>query len=54
MKEAGTFFKEPDKIKAWGDNVRSIPRSSSFGLIAVMGIVIAATAKIRSFQCCWP
>jgi hypothetical protein len=24
MEEAGTFFKEPDKIKVWGDNVRLV------------------------------
>ena len=50
MKEAGTFFKEPDKIKVWGDNVALYSKVAIFGLIAVMGIVIAATAKIRPFQ----
>jgi hypothetical protein len=50
MKEAGTFFKEPDKIKVWGDNVTLYSKVAIFGLIAVMGIVIAATAKIRPFQ----
>jgi len=50
MQEAGTFFKEPDKIKVWGDNVTLYSKVAIFGLIAVMGIVIAATAKIRSFQ----
>jgi hypothetical protein len=50
MQEAGTFFKEPDKIKVWGDNVTLYSKVAIFGLIAVMGIVVAATAKIRSFQ----
>ena len=50
MQEAGAFFKEPDKIKVWGDNVRSISHVVIFGLIAVMAIVIAGVAKLRSFQ----
>jgi hypothetical protein len=50
MKEAGTFFKEPDKIKVWGDNVLLISKIVIVGLIAVMGIVIAGVAKLRSFQ----
>jgi len=50
MQEAGTFFKEPDKIKVWGDNVTLYSKVAIFGLIAVMGIVVTATAKIRSFQ----
>jgi hypothetical protein len=29
VKEAGTFFKEPDKIKVWGDNVRLVTTASS-------------------------
>jgi hypothetical protein len=30
VSEAGTFFNEPDKIKVWGDNVRTdhAPQSS--------------------------
>lgn len=50
MQEAGTFFKEPDKIKVWGDNVRSISQIVIIGLIVVMAIVIAGVAKIRPFQ----
>jgi len=50
VKEAGTFFKEPEKIKVWGDNVTSISKIVIVGLIAVMAIVIAGVAKIRSFQ----
>jgi hypothetical protein len=29
MQEAGTFFKEPERIKVWGDNVRNISATSS-------------------------
>ena len=50
VKEAGTFFKEPDKIKVWGDNVTSISKLVIVGLIAVMAIVVAGVARIRSFQ----
>ena len=50
MNEAGTFFKEPEKIKIWGDNVTLYSKVAIFGLIAVMAVVVAATAKIRSFQ----
>ena len=40
----------PERIKAWGDNVSNISKIVIFGLIAVMGIVIAGVARIRSFQ----
>ncbi len=50
MAEAGTFFKEPDKIKVWGDNVTLYSKVAIFGLIAVMVVVVAATALIRPFQ----
>ena len=50
VNEAGTFFKEPEKIKIWGDNVRSVSKIVIIGLIAVMAFIIAATAKLRSFQ----
>ncbi|MCE1181214.1 MAG: hypothetical protein LWW81_02760 [Rhodocyclales bacterium] len=50
MQEAGAFFKEPEKIKVWGDNVRSVSQLVIFGLLAAMAVVIAATAKIRPFQ----
>lgn len=50
MQEAGAFFKEPAKIKIWGDNVRSVSHLVIGGLLVVMLIVIAGTAKIRNFQ----
>jgi hypothetical protein len=50
MNEAGAFFKEPDKIKVWGDNVRTLSHVVIFGLLAVMGVVIAGVAKFRPFQ----
>ena len=50
MQEAGAFFKEPEKIKIWGDNVRQVSMLVIIGLIAAMGIVIGGVAKIRNFQ----
>lgn len=50
MQEAGTFFKEPEKIQIWGDNVRLISQIVIVGLIAAMGVVIAGVAMFRSFQ----
>ena len=54
MQEAGAFFKEPDKIKVWGDNVRSISQLVIIGLIGAMLVVIAGTARIRQFQLLLP
>lgn len=50
MRESGTFFKDMDRIQAWGDNVRNVSKLVIFGLIAVMAIGIAGVAKIRPFQ----
>ena len=50
MREAGTFFKEPDKIKAWGDNVTNITGMVIAGMIVAMLIVIIGVWKIRSFE----
>ena len=50
MKESGTFFKDMDRIKVWGDNVRNISVAVIIGLIVIMAIVIVGVAKIRSFQ----
>ena len=50
MQEAGAFFKEPDKIKVWGDNVRSVSNVVIIGLIVVMAVVAAGVAKLKPFQ----
>jgi hypothetical protein len=50
VNEAGTFFKEPDKIKVWGDNVTLISNIVIVGLIVVMAIVVAGVWKIRGFE----
>jgi hypothetical protein len=50
MRETGYFFREPEKIKVWGDNVRNITHAVVIGLILAMGVVIAGVAKLRGFQ----
>jgi hypothetical protein len=50
VEEAGTFFNEPEKIKAWGDTVAQVSHIVIFGLIAVMVVVVAGVAKIRQFS----
>ena len=54
MQEAGAFFKEPDKIKVWGDNVRSYSQLVIAGLIGVMIFIIAGVATVRNFQLLLP
>ncbi len=50
VSEAGTFFKEPDKIKHWGDNVTLASHVVIAGLIVVMAIVVLGVWKFRPFQ----
>lgn len=50
VREAGTFFKEPDKIKVWGDNVTTISNIVIAGLIVVMTVVVLGVWKIRKFE----
>ena len=50
MREAGTFFKEPDKIKVWGDNVTNITGMVIAGMIIAMIIVVLGVWKIRKFE----
>ena len=50
VREAGTFFKEPDKIKVWGDNVTNITGMVIAGMIIAMIIVVLGVWKIRGFE----
>jgi hypothetical protein len=50
VREAGTFFKEPDKIKAWGDNVTLYTHIAIVFLVVAMVIVVLGVWKIKSFQ----
>jgi hypothetical protein len=49
-RDAATFFNEPEKIKAWGDNVRTVTHVVIGGLMLAMLIVIAGVAKVRNFS----
>jgi hypothetical protein len=50
MDEAGTFFKEPDKIKVWGDNVTLASKIVIAGLIVAMVVVVVGVWKFRFFE----
>lgn len=50
VREAGTFFKEPDKIKHWGNNVTSITGMVIAGMIVAMIVVVIGVWKVRGFE----
>ena len=50
VKEAGTFFKEPDKIAGWGDTVALVTHITIAGLIGTMGVVLWGVARVRGFE----
>jgi small-conductance mechanosensitive channel len=50
MRETAYFFREPEKIKVWGDNVTLITQIVIAGLIVVMAIVMLGVWKFRQFQ----
>ena len=50
IREAGAFFREPDRIAGWGENVRRISQIVICGLIASMAIVVTGVVKSRRFQ----
>ncbi|HJW03767.1 MAG TPA: hypothetical protein VJ548_10830 [Azospira sp.] len=50
VRESGTFFRDPDRIKHWGDNVLHISHVVIVGIIVAMAVVIAGVAKVRNFS----
>ncbi|HMW24554.1 MAG TPA: hypothetical protein PKC59_14045 [Burkholderiaceae bacterium] len=50
VEEAGTFFKEPDKIRHWGDNVTLYSQIGVGVLVAAMVVVWLGVWKLRSFE----
>lgn len=50
VRESGTFFRDPDRIKHWGDNVLHISHVVIVGIIIAMAVVIAGVAKVRNFS----
>ncbi|MFO1327301.1 MAG: hypothetical protein U1F56_08075 [Rubrivivax sp.] len=50
MQEAGTFFKEPERIKAWGDNVMLATHIAIGVLVGAMLVVLWGVARVRGFE----
>jgi hypothetical protein len=50
MKETGAFFREPEKIAVWGNNVTIISHVVIAVLMAAMLIVFLGVWKIRRFE----
>ena len=50
VREAGTFFKEPERIRRWGDNVTLASHAVIAFLVVAMAIVVAGVAKYRRFS----
>ena len=47
--EAGTYFKEPEKLQHWADNLTVAINATVAGLIAAMAIVFLGVWRIRAF-----
>lgn len=50
MRETGAFFKEPERIRAWGDNVALATHIVIGFLIAAMVAVAVGVARVRGFE----
>ena len=50
VQEAGTFFKEPGKIKVWGDNVALATHVAIGVLIVAMAAVWVGVARVRGCE----
>ncbi|MDR2239609.1 MAG: hypothetical protein LBE33_04135 [Zoogloeaceae bacterium] len=50
MAETGTFFREPERIREWGENVRAVTWGVIAGLLVLMAAIMAGVARIRGFQ----
>ncbi|MFO1266067.1 MAG: hypothetical protein U1F25_06120 [Rubrivivax sp.] len=50
VNEAGTFFKEPAKIQAWGENVAMATHWVLAGLAVAMAVVLWGVARIPRFE----
>ncbi|MDR2000431.1 MAG: hypothetical protein LBP94_02720 [Zoogloeaceae bacterium] len=50
IKEVGTFFREPERNQAWGNNVAAISNFVIAGLIGAMMIVFLGVWKVRRFE----
>lgn len=50
VRESGTFFRDPERIKHWGDNVLQVSHIVIIGILVAMAVVVAGVAKVRSFS----
>jgi hypothetical protein len=50
MNETGTYFKQPERIQAWGHNVAVISNVVIAGLMVAMVVVFLGVWKIRRFE----
>jgi hypothetical protein len=50
MDEAGKFFREPDRIRVWGETLRSVVNAVSLGLIAAMLVVLFGVRYVPHFE----
>jgi hypothetical protein len=50
VNETGTYFKEPEKMQAWGRNVATISHVVIAGLMVAMVVVFLGVWKIRRFE----
>ncbi len=49
QESAGTYFKEPEKLQHWADNLRTALNGAVFGLIGAMLILTIGVWKLRPF-----
>jgi hypothetical protein len=50
VEASGTFFKEPGRIEAWGENVRVITNLTMAGIILAMVGSVVLTWKVKQFH----
>ncbi len=47
MEEAGKFFREPDRIRAWGERLQMATAATVAGILVAVTAVLIAVAKLR-------
>ncbi|MDY0011883.1 MAG: hypothetical protein RBS40_03200 [Rhodocyclaceae bacterium] len=50
IKDAGAFFREPERIQAWGHTLTAVTTGVAVGLVATMAVVWLGVWKIRGFS----
>ncbi|HEX8963680.1 MAG TPA: hypothetical protein VF801_11820 [Rhodocyclaceae bacterium] len=49
VRDALTYFNEPEKIAGWGETVRTVSHVAIAGIIVAMAVVVAGVARFRGF-----